>query len=466
MKMKTNILLFTLFFTSLLFSCRSAAQQIKRTVKETPLLTVNDSALVNRSYVFTNDMRKVACCVRDGKKQRVLVNGFKGNAYDSVCNPVFSPDGNSFMYRALQDKHWLWITADDKEFKTEKNDSIIFVRYSPNNRDIAYVAASDKGLAMVFNGTRSRLYDHIDDNSIVFSKDGKKIYYTAVLKNKMFIVADNREGIPYDQVGFPVLSSDDNRLAYWAINGKNYYVVVDGKISKPYERAGPVIFGNGGKHYAFTAMLDGKHIVVFDGVQSEKYIFVHTLLFSPDGNRLAYALEATELGKDGFNHYISLDGKKSELYETVVEESLKFSADSKILAFEAEIHDAFFIVANGKESKHYSDVLQTTVVFSEDDRRIAFAAEDDTKRFVVVDQVEGQPYQDVFHIVFSPDGERVVYSAKLDNKELVVVHGINGVSYDELPGLGMIHFESPDSFYYLARKGDRILLVEEKIENK
>jgi WD40 repeat protein len=435
-------------------------------VKETALLTIYDSALVSNSFTFTADMRKIACCIRDGKKQRVLVNEFKGNPYDSVCSPVFSPDGKSFIYKALQGNRWQWITSNNTEFKAGKDERIIFVRYSPNNSDIAHVTAKDKKLTIIFRGIKSRPYDDIDFNSIVFSKNGKKIYYTASLNNKKFIVADNKEGLPFDEVGFPVLSSDDKRLAYRAINAKNSYAVVDGKMSPPFENVGAIIFGNNGKHYAFQAMLNNKHIVVLDGAVSEKYDFVHTLCFSPDGEKLAYALEATEKGKDGFNHYVSLDGKRSELYETVVEESFKFSPDSKALAFEAEIHDAFFIVTNSKESKHYSDVLQATTVFSPDNRRIAFAVEDDTKRFVVADNTEGKVYQDIFHIAFSPDSKWLVYSAMLDNKKLVVVDGNNGTSYDELPGLGMIYFDAVNSFYYLARKGNRILLVEEKIETK
>lgn len=462
--MKIKSVFLTLFFTA--FILFSHAQQINRIIKETPLITVHDSVLVNRSFTFTADMRKIACCVRDGKKQRVLVNEYTGKAFDSVCIPVFSPDGKSFIYKARQANRWLWITGDNKELKADKDESIIFVVYSPNNKDLAYITSTEKGVALVFNAVKSRLYNDIDYNSIVFSKDGKKIYYTASLNNKKNIVADNKDGLPFDDIGFPVLSSDNKRLAYRAINGKNSYAVVDGKISPPYEKIGAIIFSNEGKHYAFQAMLNNKHIVVLDGTVSEKYDFVHTLCFSPDGEKLAYAFEATKKGKDGFNHYISLNGKRSELYETVVEESFRFSPDSKTLAFEAEIHDAFFIVTNNKESKRYSDVLQSTTVFSSDNRHIAFAVEDDTKRFVVADDVEGPVYQDIFHIVFSPDSKRLVYSAKINNKGLVIVDGNNGTSYDELPGLGMIYFDSANSFHYLARKGNTILLVEEKIETK
>jgi WD40 repeat protein len=462
MKIKTAFLF--VFFIPFFFYGK--AQPINRIVKETPLLVINDSVLVNSSFTFTADMRKIACCIRDGKKQRVLVNEYKGKLCDSVCSPVFSPVGKSFIYKALQGKRWIWLTDKNSELKTGKDETVNFVRYSPNNIDIAYVATKDKKLIIVFRGIKGKPYDDIDFNSIVFSKNGKKIYYTALLNNKKMIVADNKEGLPFDEVGFPVLSSDDKRLAYRAINGKNSYAVVDGKISPAFESIGAIIFGNNGKHYVFQAMLNNKHVVVLDGAVSEKYEFVHTLCFSPDGERLAYALEATEKGKDGFNHYISLDGKRSELYETVVEESLKFSPDSKLLAFEAEIHDAFFIVSKNKESRRYSDVLQATTVFSPDNRHIAFAAEDDTKRFVVADNTEGKIYQDIFHIAYSPDSKRLVYSARKDNKELVVVDGINGTSYDELPGLGMIYFDTANSFYYLARKGNRILLVEEKIETK
>ena len=458
---------FTIFYISLsLFSFSSHCQQINRIIKETKLLTIYDTALVNQSFTVTSDMRKIAFCVRDGKKQRVLVNEYVGNAFDSVCSPVFSPDGTSFMYQALQAERWFWISNDNRELKADKNDTITYVLYSTNNTDICYVTIKNKKRCLFFRGTKTGPYDEIDYNSIVFSKDGKKVYFTASLNNKKFIVADSKEGLAFDDVGFPVLSSDDKRLAYRAINGKNAYAVIDGKISPPYEKTGAIIFGNNGNHYAFEAMLDDKHIVVMDGQVSEKYNFVHTLCFSPDGERLAYALESIEKGKDGFNHYVSLGGKRSELYETVVEESFRFSPDSKNLAFEAEIHDAFFVVNNNKESKRYSDVLQSTLVCSPDSKRLAFAVEDDTKRFVVADNTEGKVYQDIFHIAFSPDSKRLVYSAMLDNKKLVVVDGNNGITYDELPGLGLIYFDAADSFHYLARKGNTILLVEEKIETK
>ena len=57
-------------------------------------------------------------------------------------------------------------------------------------------------------------------------------------------------------------------------------------------------------------------------------------------------------------------------------------------------------------------------------------------------------------------------SGALLHIQLVVVDGKDGNGYDEMPGLGVINFDSANSFYYLARRENTILLVEEKIETK
>jgi hypothetical protein len=69
--------------------------------------------------------------------------------------------------------------------------------------------------------------------------------------------------------------------------------------------------------------------------------------------------------------------------------------------------------------------------------------------------------------IFSPDSKRVAYSATAGNKSFVVVDGKEGRGYDGIvvAGGGRIIFDSADSLHYLARKGDEIYLVEEKIKS-
>ncbi|MGB2768477.1 MAG: hypothetical protein WBC88_01975, partial [Candidatus Zixiibacteriota bacterium] len=60
---------------------------------------------------------------------------------------------------------------------------------------------------------------------------------------------------------------------------------------------------------------------------------------------------------------------------------------------------------------------------------------------------------------------RVAYMAQVGGKWLVVLDGEEGKVYDSIVagGGGGIIFDSPDNLHYLARRGNQIDLVEEKI---
>jgi len=66
--------------------------------------------------------------------------------------------------------------------------------------------------------------------------------------------------------------------------------------------------------------------------------------------------------------------------------------------------------------------------------------------------------------IVSPDSQRVAYVVLLGDKQLVVVDGKEGQQYDGLVRGGRIIFDSADRLHYLARKGDDIYLVEERIQ--
>ena len=190
---------------------------------------------------------------------------------------------------------------------------------------------------------------------------------------------------------------------------------------------------------------------------------MHSICYSSDGKRLAYGIDLSS-GVEGLSQYAVVDGKRGDPYITVVEGSLLFSADSRHLAYKAEMDDNFMMVLDGKAGKWYSEVIQLIAVFSPDNLRFAYAAEKDSKRMVIADGIEYEPYNEILSIGFSPDSKRVVYSVKQDNTEMVVVEGNKGRVYDNILGEGGIVFESPDVFHYLAKKGNAIYLVEEKIE--
>ena len=122
------------------------------------------------------------------------------------------------------------------------------------------------------------------------------------------------------------------------------------------------------------------------------------------------------------------------------------------------------MIVDGKEGKPYDGLGD--LIFSPDSQRVAYGAQLGDKVFVVVDGKEGKQYDDAGRLIFSPDSQRVAYRAGVGDKQFVVVDGKEGQPYDGIVtiGGGRIVFDSADRLHYLARKGDDIYLVEERIQ--
>ena len=84
-----------------------------------------------------------------------------------------------------------------------------------------------------------------------------------------------------------------------------------------------------------------------------------------------------------------------------------------------------------------------------------------------MDGAEGKQYDRIkMNPLFSPDYRKVVFMAQAGDKVCVVVDEIEGKLYDDIlnSSMGMILFKSADQIQYFARKGNSVVLVEEKIE--
>ncbi len=466
MKFSDNKLYIFLFLAGFTVASHLQGQQIKRKVKETFIAKIDGSKLVNNSFSYSNNMKRIAYCLYEGDKQIAVIDGIKGQPFEKVNMPFFSPDSKYFTYSAHDGKKWIWITGEKKEKAVDTSATIAFQMYGPDNKNIVYILNDGSKFFLKYKGIKSKSYNAINANSIVFSKDGNSIAFTATQDKKQLIVLNDEEQTLFDQVGFPVLSADGKHLGFWAINGNKSFAVIDKVQSRAYENVSSIIFSDHGNHFAYQAVSGNKNIVIYDSTESEKYDVVHSLCFNPDGLRLAYGVELAKPRKEDFKHHLVIDGKISAPYETVVENSLKFSSDGKSFAFEGENHDQFFMVLNGADGKHYSDVMQFTATFSPDNLRFAYVAENEYKRFINADTVEGKPFQDIYSIAFSPNSRWFAYSARLNDKELIIVEDNLGSTYDSILANGQIIFDAPNRFHYMAMKDKKIILVEEKISVK
>ena len=118
---------------------------------------------------------------------------------------------------------------------------------------------------------------------------------------------------------------------------------------------------------------------------------------------------------------------------------------------------------------NFSSWIKESLTVSPDNKRVAYAEKQGDKQFVVVDGKEGKAYDDIkiITLIFSPDSKQVAYAAKLGHKWCAVVDGKEGKRYNGIfttRGGVSIFFDAADSFHYLARIGEDIYLVEERIE--
>lgn len=205
-----------------------------------------------------------------------------------------------------------------------------------------------------------------------------------------------------------------------------------------------------------TLSRDGLHIayvgsrragrVLLDGVPEPPFREIGTqpLLFSPDGRRLAY------VARDADGWHMVVGSAPGPAYDRIGTQgfvggvftwwpgSMVFSPDSSRLAYIGGQSDPYksVVVVDGRELP-WSDGAGH-IVFSADGSRLACvtceATEGGLVSRVVVDGAAGPQYDgiDGGSITLSQDGRHVAYLARKGDKWLVVADGKDGHEYDEI----------------------------------
>lgn len=122
-------------------------------------------------------------------------------------------------------------------------------------------------------------------------------------RGAQFVVALNgRTSEPYDQVSRPIMSPDGMHFAFWARRNAQWFVVADGKEGPPfdYRPQSPLASVDDGRHLAFSpdgsrlaysAQKGQRWLAVIDGTASPEYPMVLPPVFSPDGRRVAVVVD-------------------------------------------------------------------------------------------------------------------------------------------------------------------------------
>ncbi|MDK1032441.1 MAG: hypothetical protein QGD94_10575 [Planctomycetia bacterium] len=383
---------------------------------------------------------------------------------------------------------------------------------SPDNKRVAFVDIVEGKAAAVVDGKAGKQYDGISLDSFTFSPDSKRLAYAAKVGKKWFIVADGKEGPKYDEVGpyflgprregLVIFSADSKHLAYLARVGNKRFVVTDGKEGERYGgiAQGSLTFSPDGKRLAFAAQVSKKWVVVADGRRQKEYDAVYALTFSPDSKHLAYVAEATK------KWFVVVNGREGSEYEGIGE-GFRMSAGLENL-FKKRRELEADLVKISKKMKEFGaqegrpktvDVAESEEIarLQELTRQQATASIERVEAQAVLHNYRSLPEskktkkqtafleQQVQHAGrMVADLENRIIDARKRAKNLIneiekynIIHNeyetkadllnmiIRGIEEAKVElARGRIVFDSPDTLHYLARKGNRIFLVEEKIK--
>jgi Tol biopolymer transport system component len=147
--------------------------------------------------VLSPDGKKLAYAARNGEKNLVVVNGEEGKAYQAVETPVFSLDGNQMAYLASENGVHSFPVKNGKE-------------------------ENKQGYLVLPGGW--------------FSPDGKQFAFAALTTDaqKQFIVLDGKSQGEFQTVSFPFWSSDGSRFAYIATRDDKQFLVINGREGERY----------------------------------------------------------------------------------------------------------------------------------------------------------------------------------------------------------------------------------------
>lgn len=442
---------------------------------------------------FSPNSKRLAYVAKNyGQSAKVVVDGNESTPYESVdtLSLVYSPDSQHIAYAASEHNKWFVVREGKEEEPYTKLGN--YLHFSPDSQHLAYSASIDDQWSVIIDGKREGRYDQRID-FILFSPDSQHYAYIAHSGNRAFVVLDGKTQTPYNGVGpFPIFSADSQHLVYTAGEdfgslGAKSFLVVDGKEGKPYNGIRLLGLSQNADRFIYEARLGDKVIETYTPpptpqgqhtpIPAVPMIPINVVVV--DGKELGpyHLMEIGNLGTANISDLRIINfANLLSLYAVI-----PVSPDGKRFAFAAREDyvklQPQFMVLDGVEDKRYDEIIFFSSLFSPDSKHFVYAARRGNQQFIVLNGLEGKPYDRILRgsTVFSPDSRHVVYVAQSERYQFVVVDNIEGNSYDEIyvaehrtggfiDTRKKIIFDSTDTFHYLARRGNEIYLVEERIK--
>jgi Tol biopolymer transport system component len=390
--------------------------------------------------------------------RKTTVNGFSRLTDDvfagSSC-PVFSPDGQHFLYLASRHEgtgmHYT-VVFDGKpglEF-----DRFFGANFSPDGHHVAYVGTTGNLGKVVYDGVAEI---PTDGDGLLFSLNGSRYAYVTGKygSSSHTVVVDGKPGPEFYLIRDLNFSPDGRHFVYTALSASGpKQLILDGTALPPMNgyRANYVTFSNDGKHIDYVAENGRDDAFIVDGKLALTFPPSTLQIVSPDGRRIAYAARA-----QGNQMHVILDGATGPMVNYIDQYTAKFSDDSRHFAYVARNKNRQVqVVVDGAAGPAFVFIAKNHPLFSPNGEHFAYAGRLGKNWQVVVDGKPGPELQDIDldSIQFSPDGQRLLYAALIGQQQIVVSNTTPGPYFDEIRK-GSLAF-SPDGnhFAYVAKDGN------------
>jgi hypothetical protein len=301
----------------------------------------------------------------------------------------FTPDQERVYYTAFTGKGY--VIASDKG-KSQTYTSIMdgMPVFSPNSKNIAFAAGKNGRYAVVMNDKELGMFDDLLVGSLFFSPNSERLAFCAFKAGEWHVFVDAEMYKAFEGIGELVFSPDSRRVAYVAFNrGNKALVMMDGQTVGEYESVGErsLTFSPDSKHLVFAAETKGAwniHVFSGEGVQTfGPYQAVGENegrpQYSKDGKRLVWAAQVNN------QWYVYENGKelcwppkgKQKKGEPIsgsliLKGTPRFSNDSKRLAVGFKQDQGWMIWCEGEKSPYFESIVDNSIRFTRDSKRLGF----------------------------------------------------------------------------------------------
>ncbi|MBM4094819.1 MAG: hypothetical protein FJ276_36230, partial [Planctomycetes bacterium] len=239
-------------------------------------------------FTFSPTGHRFALVAERNERSVVVLDAVELGSFDWAGSLVFSPDGQSLVYQTERDGRRSLILKSPQTTKSIGGGYENFgqTAFSPTGSRLAFWAQRGQPWRLVLanpDGTTvatQATYDDYCDDTLTFSRGGRRVAYVAVREDKAVVVVDGVDGPVFDSVlkGTPVFSLDERSVAYAAHRGNTWQLVVNGlvRFSFPLVKEYTVQFTPAGTHLVCLAGCEknGRRLAVaVNGAMTEDFLF-------------------------------------------------------------------------------------------------------------------------------------------------------------------------------------------------